>query len=312
MQRGFWWSHMFWFLAPKYDETPVDRIRDFHKFPELRWLNEHFLIPPVLLGVVIFSAFGLTGLIWAYFVPLVLLWHCTFTINSLSHVFGKQRYRTIDTSRNNWFLAILTLGEGWHNNHHYFQSSVKQGFYWWEVDVSYYVLWSLSKLGIVRDLKVPPHSVLEKNRVGEGDPMPAFRPKLKQLEAAVYELTDAARGRAHELSEAAQARAHLARVRAHEMGESAKTRAHEMGESAKLHAHDLGEAARAHARDLADRTRMRAEELAEAARTKAHDIGVAATHAVDELVERARDTAAELEEAAERMAESMQWTPSRE
>ncbi len=172
--RGFWWSHMLWFLVPKYDETPFDRIKDFAKYPELRWLNKYHLVPPIALGLVVYLTLGPSGFFWGFILSTLLTWHGTFTINSLSHVFGKQRYRTSDTSRNNWLLAIITLGEGWHNNHHYFQSSVNQGFYWWEVDISYYTLWALSKLGIVWDLKKPPKSVLEKNRVQPGDPIPAL------------------------------------------------------------------------------------------------------------------------------------------
>lgn len=176
MQRGFWWSHMGWFLVSKYDETPTARIADMAKYPELRWLNKYHLVPPTLLGAAVFLAYGWTGLVWSFLVSTVLLYHGTFTINSLSHVFGKQRYRTTDTSRNNWLLAIITLGEGWHNNHHYFQSSANQGFFWWEIDISYYTLKMLSKLGIVWDLKKPPEAVLYKNRVEDGDSIPALRP----------------------------------------------------------------------------------------------------------------------------------------
>lgn len=181
LQRGFWWSHMLWFLVPKYDETPAERIPDMMKYPELRFLNKHHLVPPVLLGVAVWLAMGWTGLIWGFFVSTVLVYHGTFTINSLSHVFGKQRYRTTDTSRNNWLLAIVTMGEGWHNNHHYFQSSVNQGFFWWEVDLTYYILWGLSKMGVVWDLKKPPKAVLYKNRVESGDPIPALEGKAGRL-----------------------------------------------------------------------------------------------------------------------------------
>ena len=88
-----------------------------------------------------------------------LLWHGTFTINSLSHVFGTRRYQTTDTSRNNWLLALITCGEGWHNNHHYYQNTANQGWFWWEVDFSYYVLKVLSWLGIVCDLRTPSDAV---------------------------------------------------------------------------------------------------------------------------------------------------------
>ncbi|HZH03377.1 MAG TPA: fatty acid desaturase, partial [Myxococcaceae bacterium] len=102
---------------------------------------------------------GFPLLIWGFFISTVLLWHGTFTINSLSHVFGKRRYKTTDTSRNNWLLALITCGEGWHNNHHYHQNTANQGWFWWEVDLSYYSLKVLSWLGIVWDLRTPSHAI---------------------------------------------------------------------------------------------------------------------------------------------------------
>lgn len=181
-QRGFWWSHMLWFLVPKYDQTPVEKIRDFAKYPELRWLNKYHLVPPAFLALGCFVWLGMPGLVWGFLFSTIVLWHATFTINSLSHVFGKQRYRTTDTSRNNWLLALLTWGEGWHNNHHYFQSSANQGFFWWEIDLTYYVLRVLRGCGVVWDLKTPPATVLYKNRVEPGDPIPALEPKSGLVE----------------------------------------------------------------------------------------------------------------------------------
>src|SRR5579862_2284329 len=153
LQKGFWWSHVGWILCHKYEDTKIDRIRDFAKYPELRWLNKYHLVPPVALAVLLFVIGGAPLLVWGYFVSTTILWHGTFTINSLSHVFGSRRYTTTDTSRNNWALALLTMGEGWHNNHHYYMSSANQGFFWWEVDASYYVLKALSWFGVVWDLR---------------------------------------------------------------------------------------------------------------------------------------------------------------
>lgn len=159
LQRGFWWSHVGWILSSRYDETRYDSIKDFARFPELRWLNRWHLVPPVLLGVALFLAGGFSMLVWGFFVSTTLLWHGTFTINSLSHVFGRQRYKSRDTSRNNWLLALLTLGEGWHNNHHYHQNTANQGWFWWEVDISYYTLKALSWVGLVSDLRTPSEQV---------------------------------------------------------------------------------------------------------------------------------------------------------
>ena len=155
---GFFWSHIGWIISDKYNETRLDYIGDFAKFPELRWLNKYHIVPPATLAVVIWLIGGWPLFVWGFCLSTVFLWHDTFTINSLSHLFGSRRYETTDTSRNNWLLAILTLGEGWHNNHHHFMASARQGFYWWEIDITYYTLKVMSWLGIVWDLrKVPAH-----------------------------------------------------------------------------------------------------------------------------------------------------------
>lgn len=159
--RGFWWSHLGWILCRSYDATEVDMIRDFHKFPELRWLNKYHLVPSVTLALALFALGGWGVLVWGFFIRTVVLWHGTFTVNSLAHVWGKRRYQTTDTSKNNWCLALLTMGEGWHNNHHHYMASVRQGFFWWEIDGTYYVLKVLSWLRIVWDLRRPPQTVLQ-------------------------------------------------------------------------------------------------------------------------------------------------------
>ena len=161
LRNGFWWSHVGWIIAPDYEATDVKCVPDLAKYPELRWLNEHYLVPPLALAVGLFLAGGLSWLVWGFFVSTVLLWHGTFTINSLAHRFGSRRYETPDASRNNVWLALLTLGEGWHNNHHRFMGSVRQGFFWWEIDITYYVLAALSWVGITWDLVQPPRHLLE-------------------------------------------------------------------------------------------------------------------------------------------------------
>ena len=153
--RGFWWSHVGWILSSRYEDTKLETIKDFARFPELVWLNTWFLVPPITFFLGLFLAGGLPWLLWAGLIPTVLLWHGTFTINSLSHIFGKRRYLTTDTSRNNWLLALITCGEGWHNNHHYHQNTANQGWFWWEVDFSFYVLKVLSWVGLVSDLRRP-------------------------------------------------------------------------------------------------------------------------------------------------------------
>ena len=160
VRNGFWWSHVGWILAADWEETQYDRIPDMAKYPELRWLNEHYLVPPVALAVILTLIGGLQWLVWGFFISTTVLWHSTFTINSLSHVFGSRRYETSDASRNNVWLALLTMGEGWHNNHHRYMNSCRQGFFWWEVDASYYILKALSWVGLVWDLQAPPARLL--------------------------------------------------------------------------------------------------------------------------------------------------------
>lgn len=154
-KKGFWWSHVGWFLDTKYDKPDHSLIPDMAKYPELRFLDRFHLIPPAILATTVFLVGGWSALFIGFFLSTVFVWHATFTINSLAHLWGKRRYETTDTSRNSWPLALLTFGEGWHNNHHYYPASVRQGFFWWEIDLSYYLLKGLSWLRLVWDLKLP-------------------------------------------------------------------------------------------------------------------------------------------------------------
>lgn len=170
--HGFWWSHMGWFLSRQYKATDFDSIRDMAKYPELRMLHGHPMdyMPGVLYAALMYVIGGTWLLAWGAMIPLVLVWHGTFTINSLSHVFGWQRYDTNDDSKNNPILALVTLGEGWHNNHHHYQRSCRQGFFWWEFDITYYVLRLLSVVGLVWDVTSPPKHVIEGRTRGEARP----------------------------------------------------------------------------------------------------------------------------------------------
>jgi stearoyl-CoA desaturase (delta-9 desaturase) len=160
LQRGFWWSHVGWVISPAFVHTDVAAIKDFARYPELRWMNRLHVVPGVLLAIGCFLAMGWTGLVWGFFIGTVLLYHATFAINSLCHMFGTTRYATRDGSRNSLLLALITLGEGWHNNHHHYPGSTRQGLLWWEIDLSFYVLKALSWLGLVWDLRAPPPTIL--------------------------------------------------------------------------------------------------------------------------------------------------------
>lgn len=158
---GFWYSHVGWILSSETEETDYARIADMARYRELRWLNDYHVVPGVVLAVALFFLGGAEALVWGFFVSTTLLWHGTFTINSLSHIWGKRRYATTDDSKNNPVLAIVTMGEGWHNNHHYYPRSVRQGFLWWQVDVTYYILRALAAVGLVWDLHVPTQNVID-------------------------------------------------------------------------------------------------------------------------------------------------------
>ena len=172
--KGFFWSHIGWLLCSKYAKTELDRIQDYAKYPELRFIDRFHIIPPILLGVSLYfigkylgHAFpdlhtsGWQMVVWGFFVSTVLVYHATFCINSLTHMIGKRRFKTSDKSRNSLILALITFGEGWHNNHHRYPVCTRQGFYWWEIDLTYYVLKFLSWFRIVWDIREPPKKIYE-------------------------------------------------------------------------------------------------------------------------------------------------------
>jgi len=175
-RHGLLWSHVGWFLAKDYDEIRWEQIKDLARYPELRWLDRYYLVPVIALAALLYAVGGLPWLTWGFLVPTTLAWHGTFTINSLSHVFGKARYATGDDSKNNWLLALLTMGEGWHNNHHHYQRAANQGWRWYEIDMTYYLLVALGWLGIVSDVRRAPAHVVA------GTPKP--RPRAQTLEPA--------------------------------------------------------------------------------------------------------------------------------
>lgn len=175
---GFWWSHVGWFGAERNLATRMEKVRDFARYPELRWLDRFnmvvyagFALGVFGMGVLlnaVFPSLGTSGwqmLAWVFFVSTVAAYHATYTINSLSHKFGRQRFDTGDDSRNNVWLSLLTLGEGWHNNHHHYPVSARQGFYWWEIDISYYVLVLMSKVGLIWNLKPVTKKAMASKRI---------------------------------------------------------------------------------------------------------------------------------------------------
>lgn len=181
LQEGFWMSHVGWFMCADYVATRWELVQDLAKYPELKILNKFYLAPGFMLAGAFFALGGWGALLWGFVLSTVILWHGTFTINSLSHVYGTQRYDSKDTSRNNFWLALITMGEGWHNNHHAYMSSTRQGFFWWEIDMSYYILTALSWVGVTRDLREPPLQLLESKRLtrAEAEEIPSGVLKLR-------------------------------------------------------------------------------------------------------------------------------------
>jgi stearoyl-CoA desaturase (Delta-9 desaturase) len=166
-RKGFWWSHVGWILSPKYEATRLDLVPDLARYPELVFVNRWHLLPPTALGLACFLAGGWSALWIGFFLSTVLTYHATFCINSLTHLFGRRRYATTDTSRNSLIMALLTFGEGWHNNHHHYQASANMGFFWWEIDLSWYLLRLLAIPGLVWDLRRPPQAVRAAGRVAD-------------------------------------------------------------------------------------------------------------------------------------------------
>jgi stearoyl-CoA desaturase (Delta-9 desaturase) len=177
VQHGFLWSHMGWFLSRAHFATHLDRVKELAKFPELRFLDRFDVIVPIVFALAIFGLGELLAyqaphlqtngwqlLVWGFVISTVVLYHATFSVNSLAHVWGKRRYVTRDHSRNNLFIALFTLGEGWHNNHHHYPGSASQGFYWWEIDVTYYGLRALAALGLIWDLRTVPVAIRESKK----------------------------------------------------------------------------------------------------------------------------------------------------
>ncbi len=175
---GFLRAHVGWFLTKSAAKTGVHYVRDWSRFPELVWLDKFHAVVSLSLAGSMFAlgallqnvapGLGTSGwqmLVWGFVISTVVLYHSTYTINSLAHQFGSKRFATGDDSRNNFWLALLTLGEGWHNNHHHYPSAARQGFYWWEIDITYYLLRGLESLKLIHELRPVPAPVLERDRL---------------------------------------------------------------------------------------------------------------------------------------------------
>lgn len=174
-----WWSHIGWVLSSASDGMDERSVKDLARYPELRWLDRHHWVPPVALAGLCLVAGGWGGLVWGFCVSSVLSHHATFTVNSVCHLWGRRRYATADASRNNLFVALITLGEGWHNNHHHYQGSANQGFRWWEIDVCYYLIRLLACAGLVWDVRTPPRARSTTRMAGPSSPSDVARNSVR-------------------------------------------------------------------------------------------------------------------------------------
>jgi stearoyl-CoA desaturase (delta-9 desaturase) len=157
---GIWWSYAGWIFHDSTRATDVEQVRDLAKYPELRVLDRWWFAPGIALAIVCYAVAGWSGLVVGFVWATILSHHATFANNCFAHIFGTQPYETGDESRNNWLLAAIVLGEGWHNNHHRHPGSARHGFLWWEIDPTYYVLIVLRALGLIWDLRQPPRELL--------------------------------------------------------------------------------------------------------------------------------------------------------
>lgn len=178
VHHGFWWSHVGWFMSKKHYHYNPERVKDLLRFPELVFLDRYDSLVPTILFILLGVSGFLLGhfapglqtsagqmIVWGFCISTIALFHTTVTINSLSHIYGRKRFTTKDNSRNNWFLALLTLGEGWHNNHHHYPATARQGFMWWELDITYYILKLFEALGIIWEVRGVPKRVLQTDLV---------------------------------------------------------------------------------------------------------------------------------------------------
>lgn len=181
--HGFFWSHTGWFLSKANFLTHQKFVKELIRFPELRLIDRFDILIPILTCIGLFFLGQYLGsnhpqlltngwqlLVWGFVLSTVLLYHTTFLVNSVAHIWGKRRYNTKDSSKNNMFIALLTFGEGWHNNHHHFPGSANQGFYWWEVDITYYILKLMSFFGLIWDIRKVSPAIRESNKINPKQP----------------------------------------------------------------------------------------------------------------------------------------------
>jgi stearoyl-CoA desaturase (delta-9 desaturase) len=161
VRSGFFHSHFLWFMQKKNLKAHYCLIKDFSQVPELRMLERYWYLAPLPMMLILYLIGDWNYIVWGFFVPTLFVNNVTYCVNSLVHLYGNRPYKTQDHSKNNWWVALLTFGEGWHNNHHRYAGSANQGFCWYQIDITYYLLKMLSTLRIVKNLKKVPSKILK-------------------------------------------------------------------------------------------------------------------------------------------------------
>lgn len=291
--EGFWHSHILWFLYRESEEVSYDSAGDLTRYPELVWIDRHWMWFPGALALGLYALGGYHWLVWGFFVSTVLVQNGTYCINSLMHYWGRRYFATGDESRNHWLLALITLGEGWHNNHHRYQASARNGFYWWEYDPTYYGLRLLAALGLVHDLKPVPAKILAEGRVNR-----RLRREARRIGCA-YRPIPVLHSEVPVLSDPAGARARLLQLELESLralvGERVRLAQAEMqrlqeqvgayGRRLQLELHDVGSNMRLEVERLQQQVNERGRQICA-------DVGAAQ----EQIVERAHCLAAELHE----------------
>lgn len=301
-QDGFWHSHVGWIFQERWADTDEDRIKDLMRFPELVWIDKYHWVPPTVMGIATYffgqwiGIGGWQAVVVGFFWSTVLVFHATFCINSLAHVIGKRRYDTTDESKNHWLLALITFGEGWHNNHHHYQASANQGWKWWEFDITFYILKVMSWVGLVSDLRTAPAHVIED------------RPHPKVVARRQARKEQARQERAAAAPSAIEKAKEDASRWLDELGEAAHCRYVEMSEVASRTVEEVFSSAQ----KAQESATSRFDEFSEAAHCRAVEMSAAASAKVDEIklgAESAQQTAAR---KVDEFARSLQKEPSPE
>ena len=305
-KKGFWHSHFLWFMYGEGNQTDYESIKEFTKYPELMFVERHWHLAPLSLALGLFAIGGWHYAVWGYFVPTFLVQNVTYCINSVTHILGKQYFSTGEESRNHWFLGILALGEGWHNNHHRYQASTRNGFYWYEFDITYLLLKLMSFVGLVRDLTPVPFKILEEGRIN--------RSLLKESRRLGGELQPIAvlRDEIHELSDQFAARARVLRLEIEALSEHVGTRAR----SLRTELQSLNDQVISKARQLHDEVQEIGGQVAQKGRhlqteiqhlhdlvaDKRKQLGAETTHLHNLVAEKARMLGSEIQELGEQVA----------